>query len=99
MNGDESTALGASYQAANFSRSFRIRDILLADGYNFGVKAEITNLDQTEESSPDYYHKSFTLFPIKKRFGTKKSVNFANKNNVKVNLFTVDYEGNQTPYA
>jgi hypothetical protein len=35
MNGDESMALGASYNAANFSRSFKVREVLLNDGFNY----------------------------------------------------------------
>lgn len=39
MNGDEAMALGASYHAANYSRSFRVRDVLLSDGLNYEIKA------------------------------------------------------------
>lgn len=83
MNGDESMALGASYHGANFSGSFRVRDIFLNDGYNYLVKAEITNLDEEiKEGHPDYIHKSFTLFPYKQRFGSKKTVSFQTKENL-----------------
>lgn len=94
MNGDESMALGASFNAANFSHSFRVRDVLLSDGFNYEFKAEISNLDETPQDSSDYYFKEFSLFPIKKRFGTKKSVNLSNTNNLKIVLYTKDYEGN-----
>lgn len=47
MNGDEAMALGASYHAANFSGSFRVREILLNDGFNYQVRAEISNLDES----------------------------------------------------
>ena len=39
LNGDEAMALGASYHAANFSQSFKVRDVLLEDGYNYEVRA------------------------------------------------------------
>lgn len=99
MNGDESMALGASFNGANFSHSFKVRDVLLSDGYNYEFKAVISNLEEVPKDSDQYYYKAFTLFPFKKRYGTKKSVNFANKNNLKIDVFTVDYDGNQAPYA
>lgn len=58
MNGDESMALGASFNGANYSHSFRVRDVLLTDGYNFEVKAEIKSLDENlKEGDEGYYYK------------------------------------------
>lgn len=58
MNGDEAMALGASFNGANYSHSFRVRDVLLSDGYNFEVKAAIKNLnDSITEGDEGYYSK------------------------------------------
>lgn len=43
MNGDESTALGAAFHAANYSASFRVKKIFLNDGYNFDVRIDISD--------------------------------------------------------
>ncbi|KRX01822.1 hypothetical protein PPERSA_00532 [Pseudocohnilembus persalinus] len=100
MNGDEAMALGASYHAANFSGSFRVREILLNDGFNYQVRAEISNLDENiKEGDAQYYQKSFTLFPYKQRFGSKKTVSFQTQENMQIKLFTIDYDGNEAPYA
>jgi len=69
LNGDEAMALGASFMAANYSHSFKVRDIWLDDGFNFEILMKISNLN---ESEVEKFNKNLTLYPFKKRFGTKK---------------------------
>lgn len=71
LNGDEAMALGAAFSAANNSLSFRVRPIWLNDGFNFDVMMTVRGLE-----SDDNYHKSITLFPFKKRFGSKRVLSF-----------------------
>lgn len=60
-------ALGASFHGANYSHSFRVRDIMLSDGYNYEFKGVITNLDSSiKKDDKGYINKEFTLFNYKK---------------------------------
>jgi hypothetical protein len=43
-------------------------------------------------SDENGYFKSFQLFPYKKRFGAKKSVEFEHDSNVKIEVFIVTPE-------
>jgi len=75
LNGDECFALGASFHAANLSHSFRVRNVYLSDGFSYEVQLELKNLDtDIKEGDEDYYYKDVTLFPYKKRFGTRKTI-------------------------
>lgn len=38
LNGDESMAFGAGFQAANLSHSFKVRPVWLFDGFPFAFK-------------------------------------------------------------
>lgn len=56
-------------------------------------------MEETSPDSEDYYFKNFTLFGYKKRFGTKKAVSLSQSSNLKIKLFTKDYDGNENEYA
>ncbi|EGR32714.1 hypothetical protein IMG5_073090 [Ichthyophthirius multifiliis] len=91
LNGDESMALGAAFLAANYSSSFRVKRVQLNDGYNFDIKMKIINLNPEDG---DDFSKETVLFGYKKRFGSKKVINFKHDKDIQLNIFTEDYEGN-----
>lgn len=76
LNGDEAMALGASFLAANFSPSFRVRDLRLNDGFNFEVRLLIKNIRPTDPTDEKFINKTVTLFRYKQRFGSKKNIVF-----------------------
>lgn len=99
LNGDEVMAFGASFQGANLSHSFRVRDIYFSDGFNYQVQLIIRNQEEVDPSDPTYLFKNATLFGYKKRFGTKKQIILAPQNDLIVELFGIDTENNRFPLA
>lgn len=85
MNSDESMALGAAFHAANQSHSFRVRPIHFYDGFSFDIELQISSLD-LKEGDANYFYKSIALYSYKKKFGTKKTVNFNYDENVKIEV-------------
>ena len=75
-------ALGASFQAANLSHYFKVREIWLDDGFDFEIFLHIKNLEETAPESENFFNKSLTLFNIKKRFGSKKQISFSFEQNL-----------------
>lgn len=49
INGDESMAFGAVYQAANNSKKYKVKGMHLYDGFNFEVRIVLRNLDESIE--------------------------------------------------
>jgi molecular chaperone DnaK (HSP70) len=90
LNGDEAMTKGAGFFAANFSSSFRVRPVLLTDGLNVPVKLTIMTMNDIEsevEGEVSTYKKEVELFPVKTKFGTKKSFSFKKDKNLEL-LFT-----------
>ena len=48
LNGDECFSKGASFLAANYSSSFRTRNLLLSDGLNHPVNVEVLDYETDE---------------------------------------------------
>lgn len=92
-------AYGASFQGANLSHSFRVRDIYFSDGFNYQVQLIIRNQQEVDPSDPSYLFKNTTLFGYKKRFGTKKQIILSPQNDLVVELFGIDPESNRFPLA
>lgn len=90
-------AQGASFHGANMSHSFRVRDILLSDGFNFKTQLVIRNLDEKTETDPEYVFKNVTLFSYKKRFGTKKQISLSPANDLRIELYATDLQSNTKP--
>lgn len=95
LNGDEAMALGASFLAANYSPSFRVRDIRLNDGFNFEVQLVLKSVNPSiTPEDPLYYYKNVTLFNQKKRFGSLKSIVFKHfPVNLQIELYLVADNG------
>ncbi|EGR34515.1 hypothetical protein IMG5_009240 [Ichthyophthirius multifiliis] len=101
LNGDEAMAQGAAFHAANYSSSFRVKKIYLNDGYNFDIRMKIQDLvvDENQQEDKDgeenkSFQKETVLFQAKKRFGSRKTLTFKHDKDLKISLFTQDYEGN-----
>ena len=91
---------GAAFLAANNSHSFKVRKIWFNDGFNFDVNLIIKNEDKSITSEDDdYYFKNITLFASKKRFGSKRVLNFSNKNNDILEINTISQEGIEKKYC
>ena len=70
-------ALGAAFYAANSSKKFKVKGMHLYDGFNFEVRLEAKNLDESVEvGSEHFFLKNVTVFKKKTRFGTNKEVTF-----------------------
>lgn len=91
-------ALGASFMAANYSHSFKVRDIWLDDGFNFEIFMKISNLNPVA-SEEEKFNKSLTLYPFKKRFGTKKQISFSYDKDLQIEMFIKNESGAQELFA
>ena len=80
LNGDESMALGAVFQAANYSGIYRVRKIWLYDGYEYGVRLTVKNLENGEVIRED------DLFEAGEYFGLKKQWVFTEPKNVQLDF-------------
>lgn len=103
MNGDESTALGAAFHAANYSASFRVKKMFLNDGYNFDVRIDISDLlkeNTTDPESPyEPYNKTYNLYPAKSRFNTRKTISLRHDRDLTIDVFAQYSEGNSIMLA
>lgn len=61
--------------AANMSHSFKVRPIHFYDGFSFDIRVEISS-QHLQPEDEGYYYKSILLYPYKKKFGTRRSINF-----------------------
>lgn len=96
INGDESMALGSVFYAANNSKKFKVKGLQLYDGFNFEVRMVIRNLDSTiEEGDEGFISKNLTLFKKKNRFGLIKDVGMKCTQNIQVEFWKEDAEGQQ----
>ena len=88
LNGDEAMTKGAGFFAANFSSSFRVRPVLLTDGLNVPVKLTIETMKDIESDieGQETYKKTVNLFPVKQKFGTKKSFSFKKDKDLELTL-------------
>lgn len=68
LNGDETFANGAVFQAANYSLIYKVRPIWVYDGFNFGIKMGILDLETKE------ILEQFTLFENNEMFMSKKKI-------------------------
>ena len=71
-------ALGAVFQAANYSGIYRVRKIWLYDGYEYGVRLTVKNLENGEVIRED------DLFEAGEYFGLKKQWVFTEPKNVQL---------------
>ncbi|EAR85326.2 DnaK protein (macronuclear) [Tetrahymena thermophila SB210] len=104
MNGDESTALGAAFHAANYSASFRVKKIFLNDGYNFDIRIDISDTQQDNNSTEvdaDYqpYNKTYNLYPAKTRFNTRKTISLKHDRDITIDVYAQYPEGNSLKLA
>ena len=94
INGDEAIALGAGFRAANLSSSFKTKTIYLNDGFEFDIYVHIKNLNESvlkEDGTP--FEKSAKLFPVKSRFGTRKTVTFHHDEDLFVEFYFINQAG------
>lgn len=78
LNGDESMAFGAVFQAANYSGIYRVRKIWLYDGYEHGVRLTVKELANGEVIRKD------DLFEAGEYFGLKKQWVFTEPKNLQL---------------
>jgi hypothetical protein len=67
------------------SHSFKVRPIHFYDGFSFDIRVDITSQYLSPEDE-GYYHKSLLLYPYKKKFGTKRSINFNYDQDLKIEV-------------
>ena len=67
---------GASFFAANFSSSFRIRPLFLLDGLNVPINLKLYSITDLEVKKTPKIKKEINLFPIKAKFGSKRAFSF-----------------------
>ncbi|CAD8067693.1 unnamed protein product [Paramecium sonneborni] len=89
LNGDESMAFGAAFHAANLSHSFKVRPVQLTDGFSFSSSIEINGVNE------DDYHKEFSLFGYKKKYGSTRSLEFSYDKNLRLDIF-VEKDGQKS---
>ena len=68
LNGDESMALGAVFQAANYSGIYRVRKIWLYDGYEYGIRLTVKNLENGDVMRADDLFEAGDYFGLKKQW-------------------------------
>ncbi|CAK73410.1 unnamed protein product (macronuclear) [Paramecium tetraurelia] len=89
LNGDESMAFGAAFHAANLSHSFKVRPVQLTDGFSFSSSIEINGVND------DDYHKEFSLFGYKKKYGSTRSLEFTYDKNLRLDIY-VEKDGQKS---
>ncbi|CAK65920.1 unnamed protein product (macronuclear) [Paramecium tetraurelia] len=89
LNGDESMAFGAAFHAANLSHSFKVRPVQLTDGFSFSSSIEIKGVND------DDYHKEFSLFGYKKKYGSTRSLEFTYDKNLVLDIY-VEKDGQKS---
>ncbi|CAD8142674.1 unnamed protein product [Paramecium pentaurelia] len=89
LNGDESMAFGAAFHAANLSHSFKVRPVQLSDGFSFSSLIEINGVND------DDFHKEFSLFGYKKKYGSTRSLEFTYDKNLRLDIY-VEKDGQKS---
>ncbi|OQR93666.1 hsp70-like protein [Achlya hypogyna] len=86
LNGDEAMALGAAFNAANLSTSFRVRHIGMTDIASFPVGVRLVDLEAhaADDDHPEAKHwvKRAALFGERQKLNVKKSVSFSHAEDV-----------------
>lgn len=90
INGDDSMAQGASFIAANFSSSFKVKKIYLSDGPNYEVKIKIKELNEDNINNESPITKELVVFPKKSNYGSKKALSLIPKENLNIELITIE---------
>lgn len=88
LNGDEAPALGAAFQAANLSLSFRVRPLGLTDLNAYPVGLRMHNLpsasEQTEEKP---WNKRVSVFSRGSVLGRRNVVSFTHDRDISLHVF------------
>lgn len=85
LNGDEATALGAAFHAANLSTSFKVRKVGLVDTQLFAVHLQLSGLEANAQQGEEQakFEKSAMLFPAKSFLPSKtKTVAFTHTEDI-----------------
>ncbi|EQC40757.1 hypothetical protein SDRG_01828 [Saprolegnia diclina VS20] len=86
LNGDEAMALGAAFNAANLSTSFRVRHVGMTDISSFPIGVRLVDLAShaADDDHPEAKHwvKRAALFGERQKLNVKKSVSFSHADDV-----------------
>ncbi|DAZ96259.1 TPA: hypothetical protein N0F65_012562 [Lagenidium giganteum] len=87
LNGDEAMALGAAFQAANLSSSFRVRHVGMTDIPPYAIGVRLVDLadanhEDKEDSDEKHWVKRAALFSEKSRLGLRKAVSFSHTQDI-----------------
>eukprot|EP00934_Nitzschia_sp_Nitz4_P000848 Nitzschia sp. Nitz4//scaffold137_size62074//32198//35242//NITZ4_006418-RA/size62074-augustus-gene-0.70-mRNA-1//-1//CDS//3329535709//848//frame0 len=81
LNSDESMALGAAFSGANYSTSFRVRQVNLVDYSFFPIKLSLAD-DAEPAEGEEPWTRETVIFPAPTKFGQKKSITFTHDTDV-----------------
>lgn len=89
MNGDEAMSFGAAFIAANFSNSFKVRNIFVSSVINYPIYINVTELEESEPvEGEEPFFKNSILHKKGDRLGIKKTLSLNHDKDLAVTVYT-----------